>query len=371
MSEMFDDLDRGDDPFGDRIAVAPPSRRRLLAGMSASLVGAACPGITRAARPKPVSRYRMLLNSGYSGVNSWFVIAQDKGYLRDEGIEIDFTPGRGAYTAAPRMAAEGFDLGYGDINALIEVVANSAEPAKVPVGVYMMFNQSPSIIGVAADGPIRTPRDLVGKRIAAHPTDVALGTFPAYARATGLAPSAITVVPSDASMTELVTDMLAGKSDGVFGYFTTQTAAALTAGLNPEARLRFLRYDAALPDFYGSAVMASADMVTKHADDVKRILRAFNRGVVDAARDPEAAVAAVMRRDTSLRREVELSRLTETLRHEMNHAERATLGIGDASDARLARAIAAMVQTKSLPRTPATRSIFTRAFLPPRSARLG
>jgi NitT/TauT family transport system substrate-binding protein len=103
---------------------------------------------------------------------------------------------------------------------------------------------------------------------------------------------------------------------------------------------------------------------------VKRIVRAFNRGVIDAVRDPEAAVAAAMRRDSSLRREVELSRLTETLRHEMNHAERAALGIGDASDARLSRAIAAMVETKSLPRTPATRSIFTRAFLPPKNARL-
>lgn len=367
MSKMWDDLDRAAGPLSDRIAVASSSRRQLLAGLSASLVGVACPGIARAAGP--LRRYRMLLNSGYSGVNSWFVIAQDKGYLRDEGIEIDFTPGRGAYTAAPRMAAEGFDLGYGDINALIEVAANSAAPAKAPIGVYMMFNQSPSVIGVAADGPIRTSRDLAGKRIAAHSTDVALGTFPAYARAAGLNPASITVLPSDASMTELVTDMLAGKSDGVFGYFTTQTAAALTAGIDPKARLRFLRYDAALPDFYGSAVMASGDMVTSHADDVKRIVRAFNRGVVDAIRDPEAAVAAVMRRDTSLRREVELSRLAETLSHEMNHPERAKLGIGDASDARLSRAIAAMAETKPLPRTPATRSIFTRAFLPPRSAR--
>ena len=347
------------------------SRRQILAGLSVSLVGAAAiPAIARAARPQALRRYRMVLNSGYSGVNSWFVIAQDKGYLRDEGIEIDFTAGRGAYTAAPRIAAEGFDLGYGDINALIELPANDAAPGKAPTGVYMMFNQSPSVVGVAADGPIRAPRDLVGKRIAAHPTDVALGTFPPYARAAGIDPATITVLPSDASMTDLVTDMLAGKSDGVFGYFTTQTAAALTAGLDPSARLRFLRYDAVLPDFYGSAVMASAEMMKSHRDDLKRILRAFNRGVIDAARDPAAAVEAAMRRDAGLRREVEMSRLVETLRHEMNHPERGRLGIGDVSDARLSRAVAAMVKTKSLPRTPSTGSIFTRAFLPPREARL-
>lgn len=346
------------------------TRRHMITSLAAAGAAGAV-GTARALSIMPPRTYRMLLNSGWSGANAWFVIAEDKGYLREEGVHIDFTPGKGAYTVAPRMAAEGFDLGYGDINALIEVVAKAKEPAAAPTGFFMMFNRSPSVIVVPADSPIRTAKDLAGRRIAAHPTDVALGTFPPYARATGIDAGAITVVPSDAGMTDLVKDMLAGKTDGVFGYFTTQTAAAITAGLDPTKVLRFLRFDAVLPDFYGSAIMASGAMAASHPDDVRRIVRAFNRGVVDAARDPEAAVAAVMRRDPSLRREVEMSRLTETLRHEMSHPERATLRIGDADDARLARSIEAMVETKALPRTPATRAVFTRAFLPGVGERLG
>lgn len=337
------------------------TRRRLITSMAAA---GAMTAASRASALRPLPTYRMLLNSGWSGANAWFVLAEDKGYLRDEGLNIAFMPGRGAYTAAPRMAAEGFDLGYGDINALTEVIAKATDPATAPTAVFMMFNRSPSVICVDAAGPIRSAKDLKGRRIAAHPTDVALGTFPPYARATGIDPAGITVVPSDASMTDLVTDMLAGKTDGVFGYFTTQTAAALTAGLDPTKRLRFLRFDAALPDFYGSAIMASGALVKANPDHVRRIVRAFNRGVVDAARDPAAAVEAVLRRDSSLRRDVELSRLTETLRHEMSHPERAKLAIGDANDARLARSIKAMVETKALPRTPATGAVFTRAFLP-------
>ena len=65
----------------------------------------------------------MLLNSGYSRANAWFPLAEDRGHFRRAGLEITFTAGRGAYTAAPRLAAEPFDAGYGDINALIEVAA--------------------------------------------------------------------------------------------------------------------------------------------------------------------------------------------------------------------------------------------------------
>jgi len=343
----------------------PLSRRHLLAGLAAlPLAGAA----GAASLPKgPPRQLRMLLNSGWSGANAWFVVAEDKGYFRDEGLEIDFTPGQGAYKAAPRMAAEGFDLGYGDINSLIEVAA--ADPARAATGVYMMFNASPSVIGVAADGPIRTPRDLEGKRIIAHAQDVAAETFPPYAGAAGVDPRSVTTVTRDASMADLVKAMLAGEVDGVFGYFTTQTAAAMSLGLDPAKMLRFLRYDEVLPDFYGSAVMASPTLLRASPEAVRGAVRAINRGVIETLRDPEAAVAAVMTRDPGLKRDIELARLRGTIDREMAHPEGARIGIGDVDDARLARAIRAMVETKGLPQTPATNRILARAYLPPRSTR--
>ena len=266
------------------------SRRLVLAAMAAAPAFAAD-------KLQPV---RMLLNSGFSGANAWFVLAEDRGYLRDEGIAVEFTAGRGAYTAAPRLLAEGFDVAYGDINALTEVSA--AHPATAPVGVYMMFNASPSVIGVAADGPIRTARQLEGLHLRGHAADVALETFPAFAKSAGIDAAKVRISTIDATPVEMVKGLLAGEHDGIFGYYTTQTAAAMTAGLDP-ARVRFLRFDTVLPDFYGSVIMASANMVRDHPALLKGFLRAMNRGVTDTVHDPDAAVMAVLRRDARLDRD--------------------------------------------------------------------
>jgi NitT/TauT family transport system substrate-binding protein len=67
--------------------------------------------------------------------------------------------------------------------------------------------------------------------------------------------------------------------------------------------------------------------------------------------------------------DVELERFDATVKDEMNHPEVATLGLGDADDARLKRSIDILVDANQLPRTPDVREIFTREFLPPRAER--
>ena len=136
-------------------------RRFVITLATAAGLGGALPTIARAR--SSVKRVRLLLNTSYSGPQAWFLLAEDLGYFRREGLEVEITPGAGAYTAAPRIAAGTFDFGYGDINALIEVAARDTERA--PVAVFVAFNASPSTVAVDAEGPIKSPKDLEGRQV--------------------------------------------------------------------------------------------------------------------------------------------------------------------------------------------------------------
>lgn len=307
-------------------------------------------------------RFRMLLNTSYSSPQAWLLLAHDRGYLDEAGIALDLTTGAGAYPAASRMAAEGFDLGYGDINALVELAA--AGTADTPVGVLMLFDASPSVIAVKAGGPIHRPADLAGRTIIGHDTDVALRTFGAFCLKAGVDAATVTIETPEGGLSALVGAMQASdRIDGVFGYASTIRAALAAEGVDADTALRFVNYADHAPELYGSCVMASRRMIHDHPDALAACLHAFRRGLRDMLADPDAAIDAVARRRPDMSRAAEMLRLRTTLAVEMASASPARLP-GRVDEARLARAIELLVRGQGLAATPAPNTIFSNRFLP-------
>ncbi|MFO1115474.1 MAG: ABC transporter substrate-binding protein [Beijerinckiaceae bacterium] len=341
-------------------------RRGFVAGASLAGFGCFAP-IARGAAPEARRRVRLLLNTSWSGPQAWFLLAQDLGYFRREGLEVEMTQGAGAYTAAPRVAAGSFDFGYGDINALIEVSARM--PDRAPVAVFVAFNRSPSTIAVDSDGPIRSPKDLEGRTVVGHDTDVALKTFGAFCKANGIDQSKVKIGIGD-SMAGMVKRML-GSSDvcGVFGYVSTLQAAIAETNPALARRVRYIRYADSVPDLYGSALFASRAMLKREPETVRGMVKAFNAGLVALMNDQARGLDSVLKR-SGTERHVETLRLATTLDLEMGHPDGRRLGIGDVDDARFARSIALLAETNKLPRTPAPSEVFIRDFLPPLSERV-
>lgn len=339
------------------------TRRRFLGAVAtAPALSLVALGRTRAETP-----LRMLLNSGYSSVNAWFCLAEDRGYLREAGLRLSFTDGRGAYTAAGRTADEGFDVGYGDVNALVEQAA-AANP-RAPVAVYMMFNRSPSVVAVPVGSAIRTPADLAGKHVRGHATDVALQTFPALASKVGLDASTVRISSNEDGMGAVVESMLRGDTDATFGYESTITAALITAKV-PVERVRFFYYRDLVPELYGSALMVSRRLLHDQPALVAGLVRAVNRGVRDTVADPPAAMAALKTRAPAIVEAAEQARLDLTLRGEMAHPEGGRLGIGAIVPQRFAAGIHLLCESKRLARVPAVADVFSDAFPVPPSERI-
>jgi NitT/TauT family transport system substrate-binding protein len=86
--------------------------------------------------------------------------------------------------------------------------------------------------------------------------------------------------------------------------------------------------------------------------------------------DPDAAIALLAAQEPLLNRDIEKRRLTYVAKTLIATPEAAELGVGDIRDARMSEAIAAIVASYELPRTPAVKDVFDRAFLPPKSERV-
>lgn len=324
--------------------------------MAMAIVTGALTGIAAAQTP-----VKMVLNWKYQGPQALFFLAEDKGYFRDAGLDVTIDQGEGSAAAITKVASGAYDVGFGDINALIALAAS--QPDEAPIGVYQMFNTPPFAIAVKADSPVRTPGDLAGKTLGGPASDGALRLFPAFADAAGIDAKSVTITNMQPNLREQM--LMSGQVDGVFGYINTIAFSAKTANIDPEKDLRFIAFGDYGLDLYSNAIVASKRFAKDHPEALKGLLVALNRATKDMIADPAASVAAVMEREPLLNEAVEVERTQATLAAEMNHPEIAKIGLGAIDRERMARAIDIVVKSNALSRTPAVHEVFTDAFLPP------
>lgn len=320
-----------------------------------------------------MKKLRVRLNHTPIGPLAGFYLADERNYFAEEGLEIEWSGARGASAVIDDDIGTGnYDAVYGDINSLTMLLSSLPEGTG-PQAVFVGFNRTPLTVTVRAEGPVRTPRDLIGKTLYGHPHDTARILFPAYARALGfsLADVKIRDASGDANngegrLGDLVRVMVEeGACEGVFG-FVNSTIASLDDMNSPhEANVRFLEYAPVLPDFYGNALIVTRALLETDPEAVRGLVRATSRGFREAIHDPRAGIDAVMKVDAEMTYGINLRRFLGTILREMGHPERDRLGLGDVDHARLARSCEQMMATFGLARPVSARELFTSVFLPP------
>lgn len=337
--------------------------RSALATLLASAAIATLAAVPLAAQAQ--TKIKMVLNWKYQGPQAWFFMAQDKGYFKAEGLDVEIDQGEGSSASISKVAAGVYQAGFGDINALINLAAT--RPADAPVAVYMIYNTPPFTIVVKKDSPIKTPKDLEGKTVGGPANDGALKLFPAFAKVAKVDASKVNITNMAPNLREQM--LLRGQVDAIFGFTNTVYFSAKLVGIDPEKDLRFINYADFGMDLYSNAIVFSRAFVKDNPKAVAGFVKAVNRAINDSLANPEAAMDVVMKREPLLKRDVEKERLLATIKEEMNHPEIAKIGLGDVDPDRLKRAIAMVVDANGLPRTPPNDEVFDRSFLPPRAER--
>lgn len=326
---------------------------------AAAVIGLTAPLLT----PAPAAaqtKLKMVLNWKYQGPQGWFFLAEDRGYFKKAGIDIQMDQGNGSGAPIPLVANGTYDVGFGDINALIQFAAT--KPAEAPIAVYVMYNQPPFTVAVRADSPIKTPKDFEGKKLGGAAGDGALKLFPALCKIAKIDCTKVEITNMQPNLRE---QMLMNKQvDGAFGYVNTIRFSAKLMGV-ADNDIRYINFGDYGMNLYSNAIIVSKKLVAEKPEVVKGLVAAINQGLQDALKDPDAAIAAVAKREPLIKPAVEKERFMATLHDEMNSPEIAKIGLGNVDKDRLKKSIDILVEANGLTRTPTVDEVFTDKFIPP------
>src|SRR3569623_38999 len=98
------------------------SPRSLLIAATAA-IGLAAPLLSPAPATAADTKQKMVQNRKYQGPQGRFFLAEDRGYFKKAGIDIQMDQGNGSGAPIPLVANGTYDVGFGDINALIQIAA--------------------------------------------------------------------------------------------------------------------------------------------------------------------------------------------------------------------------------------------------------
>jgi ABC-type nitrate/sulfonate/bicarbonate transport system substrate-binding protein len=201
--------------------------------------------------------------------------ADSKGYYKDAGISnVTLTPGP---TSTENLVASGkATFGLSNSVSTAQAIANEQAPLKI---IATTYQKNPfTILSIANKGNIKTPQDMIGKKIGVQASNATL--FAALLKANGIDKSKVKIVPVQYDPSVL-TD---GQVDGFVAYLTNESIIVQDKGFKV-TNLPFA--DNKLP-FVAESIIASDDTIKNKPALVKAFLTAEIKGWKDACADPAA-----------------------------------------------------------------------------------
>ena len=308
---------------------------------------------------------KFTLDWKFQGPTAAFLVAADKGYYAGEGLDVSIDSGNGSAGAVTRVAGGAYQMGFADINALVDF--NAKNPGQSVKAVMMAYDAPPFSLFTLRKNKIEKAEDLVGRKLGAPVFDASYKLFPAFAHQTGIDEAAVERVNMDPALRE--TMLVRGEVDFISGHFFSSMLDLKSKGVAEDDIKYFLYADYGM-DFYGNAVIASARFMAEQPDAVAGFIRATVKGWKDVIADPEGAIDVVAKSDPLIDKKLELERLQLALDVNVLTPHVQKNGIGDVDEDRLRSAIAQLAIAYGLTATPAPADVWTSDFLPPAKDRM-
>lgn len=210
-----------------------------------------------------------------TGYHTPYWYAKEKGYYRDEGIDLDIRWGDGSGKTLASIAANNEEFGQGD-GMIVAAGISRGMPVKA---IYAVTQSSTWVIVSYKDKPIEKPQDLVGKTLSTVASHVKV--LKLFFR--------LNHVPEDKVNLQVVSGRVRntlfrqGKVDGTMGIYDGRTLDfQFLADEGKVKPVTWMRLNAHGYNAVGQMLIANDNTLKSKPDLVRRFLRATARGWKEA-----------------------------------------------------------------------------------------
>jgi len=209
-----------------------------------------------------------LLNWKISGDHAPYYVAMEKGWFKEEGLDINVMIGQGSGFTVQMVDAGKAQIGISDAPVPIEARAKGANIKIVGI----IFDKHPNAMFFWKDSGITKPQDLKGKTVAVPASDGHKVMWPAFAKLIGLDPNDVKFV--NIEPTAKPAALGARKADVVFELYTGKPFMEKAV---PPDQLGVLLWSDYGFNAYAHSYIANEDFIKKNPEALRKFLKVVYR----------------------------------------------------------------------------------------------
>jgi NitT/TauT family transport system substrate-binding protein len=253
-------------------------RRKALKGVAAAAALAAAP------LPFPAiaqaHKVRYTLSWLPTGQYAFVYMARQLGFWKKRGVDVEVSRGFGSMGAIQGVAGDKFEMGGAATGAIAISVMRGLDLQVLGTQGY------DSYMGILApaNGPIKTPKDLAGKKVGVTAAGGDTPFLPAYCKLAGVDYSSLKVVSLDSQIIEQ--SVINGQVDCMVAFGMSSIPNFMTQNFP----VRLLKFSDFGLNFYWVNTMARSEYVKKNPQLVADVQGGLMEGMKWSMLNPEEAV---------------------------------------------------------------------------------
>jgi NitT/TauT family transport system substrate-binding protein len=229
---------------------------------------------------QPLTPVKVVLDWAWLPYHAPFLIAQDKGYYKEAGLDVSLEQGRGSATTALLLSQANFDIAHLNITNAAQMVGKGGTIKTVAV---YQHKTAAAFIGIKGKAKLDGPQSLKGLKIGSTPGGSDALSLRIFTANNGMKMSDLNVIALDANAKTAA--LFGGTIDVVSGDSPAFNAYVRATGQQP---VDLQLADLGVP-LLGFGFAANSGYLAKNPEVVGKFLAATKRGFVEAARDFKAA----------------------------------------------------------------------------------